>query len=196
MKRLHWTMYGLYYPAVLGTGVVETLRHASVLISAEIAIALTAGAFFSLSFASAMGLEDSYDFLAFVSDVVEVFAMLVCFAFLSIVERPDAVSPSLWPSRSATDAYAVLIFVVALQLAWRARMKLQWDAYLCLKLILIGLLVRGCFLGNSPSRLHWAITVLFALTAWIYVSRNPYEKGKDYPAWVFKLDRFWRRRSP
>ena len=185
-------MYGLYYPAVLGTGVVETLRHATVLTGAEIAIALTAGAFFSLSFASAMGLEDSYDFLAFVSDVVEVFAMLVCFAFLSIVERPEAVSASMWPSRSATGAYGMLIFVVALQLVWRARMKLQWDAYLGLKVILIGLLIFGSILGNRPSPVHGWITVLFAATAWLYVSRNPYQKNKVYPAWVFKLDRFWR----
>src|SRR5437016_2006814 len=91
---LHWVMYGLYYPAVLGTGIVETLHHANAN-SPAIFVALTAGAFFSLSFALALGREHSYPVGPFLLDVVEVVCMFLCFACLRYIDAPEGLAPYL-----------------------------------------------------------------------------------------------------
>ena len=174
-KRLHWLMYGLYYPAVLGTAIVVTLQHAAagLIEGPALAIATTAGAFFSLSFASAMGLESEYRFGAFALDLAEVLGMFICFAFLELVEFPAGHHPA-WIVRSPSMAYGILLAVVLFQLWWRKVMKLPVDSFLDLKLILCLLLVAGIVLGDSHLRLHWVITGIFALIAWLYVSHNPY----------------------
>jgi hypothetical protein len=64
-------------------------------------------------------------------------------------------------------------------------MKLQVDAFLDLKLILSLLLVAGAVLGDSHMRLHWLITAIFALIAWLYVSHNPYQKNTPVRRWFF-----------
>jgi hypothetical protein len=113
-RRLHWLMYGLYYPAVLGTGVVVAVQHAAAhaIRGPAIAVALTSGAFFSLSFASAAGFENRYDLGAFVLDILEVIGMFSCFVFLNLIDPPPGVKPSV------TAAYLCLIPVVASQVAW------------------------------------------------------------------------------
>jgi hypothetical protein len=170
-------MYGLYYPAILGTGVVVALQHAAQSIhSPAMSVAVTAGAFFSLSFASAMGFEKEYGPVPFLLDVVEVIGMFACFVFLSLIDLPG-VSPSV------TLAYIVLIAVVAFQVAWRKAMSLQVDAYLDLKLTLALLLLIGAVLGDHHTRLHWAITGIFSITAWLYVRNHPYQTGVPVPRW-------------
>ena len=186
-KRLHWLMYGLYYPAVLGTAIVVALQHtaASSIHGPALAVATTAGAFFSLSFASAMGFEKEYGFGAFVLDAMEVFGMFACFAFLELVEFPQSGHLPAWVVPSARVAYLILLGVVLFQLWWRRVMELQTDAFLDLKLILCLLLVAGAVLGDSHTRLHWLIPAIFALIAWLYVSRNPYRKDAPVRRWFF-----------
>ncbi|MEO6807229.1 MAG: hypothetical protein ABI286_11545 [Edaphobacter sp.] len=185
-KRLHWLMYGLYYPAVLGTAIVVTLQHAaaSSIKGPALAIATTAGAFFSLSFASAMGLEKEYRFGAFALDFAEVLGMFVCFAFLELVEFPAGHHP-VWIVWSPGAAYGILLGVVLFQLWWRKVMGLRADSFLDLKLILCLLLVAGIVLGEGHLRLHWLITAIFALIAWLYVSHNPYRKDHPVRRWFF-----------
>jgi hypothetical protein len=170
-------MYGLYYPAVLGTGVVVALQHAPQSIhSPALSVAVTAGAFFSLSFASAMGFEKEYRPIAFLLDVVEVMGMFACFVFLNLIELPDVKS-------SVTLAYLVLFAVVAFQVAWRKAMGLQVDAYLDLKLILGLLLLIGAVLGDKYKSLHWVITGIFSIIAWLYVSNHPYQADVRVRRW-------------
>ena len=179
-------MYGLYYPAVLGTVIVVTLQHAAAgsIKAPALAIATTAGAFFSLSFASAMGLEKDYAFGAFALDLAEVLGMFACFAFLELVEFPAGHQPG-WIVWSPRTAYAILLGVVLFQLWWRKVMELHPDSFLDLKLVLFLLLVAGIVLGDSHPRLHWVITGIFALIAWLYVSRNPYQKAHPVRRWFF-----------
>src|SRR5689334_13533967 len=115
-RTLHGLMYGLYYPSVLGVGIVVVLQH-SAEHSTAIFVAITAGAFFSLSFASEMGREYQYGVGTFVMDSVEVLAMFACFAFLKLIEGPA------WLTPSVRAAYGVLIGVIPLQLLWRGFMK-------------------------------------------------------------------------
>lgn len=181
-RRLHWLMYGLYYPAVLGTGVVVALQRATaqVIRGPAISVAVTAGAFFSLSFASAMGLEKEYSLGPFLLDVAEVIGMFVCFVFLNLIDPPTWVTPSV------TLAYVILTAIVVFQVAWRKSIGLQADAFLDLKLILIVLLLIGAFLGDHYLGLHWLITLVFSGMAWLYVSNHPYEKGVGVRRWFFR----------
>jgi hypothetical protein len=165
-------MYGLYYPAVLGAGIVFTLQRAATHSIADpaVAAALTALAFFSLSFASVSGFEGRYSLCPFLLDSVEVFAMFACFAFLDLIEPPTLFKPSLW------RAYVVLLLVVGQQLLWRKAMGLTWYGYIDLKAILLILLGVGAWLGPDHGWLNWVITILFATTATLYVSNHPYDK--------------------
>lgn len=166
-RRFHGLMYGLYYPGVLGTGIVVTLQRAPAH-SSPIFVALTAGAFFSLSFASALGREDEYNVSAFLLDVIEVLGMFLCFAFLNFIEAPALVHPSLF------GAYVVLIGIVPLQLLWRRAMGLTVLGYLDLKLALVLCLVVGAAFGNGPEWVHPVVAISFAVLAGFYVSHHPY----------------------
>jgi hypothetical protein len=92
LPRLHWLMYGLFYPAILGTVIVFVLQHIAnppvghPVSSAQLSVALTAGAFFSLSFGSALKQEDHYGIAAFVLDAVELALIIWCFFFLRLVD--------------------------------------------------------------------------------------------------------------
>jgi len=180
-RRLHWLMYGLYYPAVLGTGVVVALQRVSAhtIHDPAISVAVTAGTFFSVSFASAMGFENEYGPGAFLLDAAEVFGMFACFVFLNLIDPPAWITPSV------RVAYLILFAVVAFQVAWRKAIGLQGDAYLDLKLILGLLLLVGAALGDCHPRLHWAITGSFAVIAWLYVSHHPYRRGVQVRRWFF-----------
>jgi len=179
-RRLHWLMYGLYYPAVLGAGIVVALQHiiAGSIHGPAIAVAVTAGAFFSLSFASAMGFETQYGLSAFLLDIAEVGGMFACFVFLDLIDPPP------W-TPSVSLAYVVLLAVVIFQVAWRWVMGLQVDAYLDLKCLLALLLVIGAVLGESYPWIHWGITTIFSVIAWLYVSHHPYRTGVRVPRWFF-----------
>jgi hypothetical protein len=169
-------MYGLYYPSVLGAGIIVVLQHAAEH-SAAIFVALTAMAFFSLSFASAMGREEDYGVGAFIMDVIEVLAMFACFAYLKLVEGPA------WLPPSVRCAYIVLICLVFLQLVWRKLMHFTTLGYLDLKIALVLCLAFGTYLGDSGEYIHGIITAAFVILAGLYVANHPY--GDDVPMWFF-----------
>ena len=179
-RTLHGLMYGLYYPSVLGAAIVVVLQHAAEH-SAAIFVALTAMAFFSLSFASAMGREEQYGVGAFIMDAVEVLAMFACFALLKLIDGPA------WLTPSVRYAYGVLICVVFLQLVWRWLMKFTTLGYLDLKIALVLCLAFGAYLGNSREYLHGFITVVFVILAGIYVANHPYRA--DVRKWYLQRTR-------
>jgi hypothetical protein len=175
MPRMHWLMYGLYYPAILGTAIVFTLQH---LATGKVEypvffVALTAGAFFSISFGSAFNKEEEYSLAPFLLDALEIFEMIVCFLFLKLVDpipnRLEHYLPFL------PGAYLTLMFAVVVQLEWRRRMGLRWNAFIDLKSVLLVLLALGALLGEHFRWLNWVITILFSLTSIVYVLAHPYE---------------------
>lgn len=168
-QTLHGLMYGLYYPSILGAGIVVVLQHATEH-SAAVFVGLTAMAFFSLSFASAIGRDNEYNILAFVVDVVEVLVMFACFAFLKLIEGPP------WLPPSVTLAYLVLIGVLFLQLGWRWAMHFKVWGYADLKIALVLCLVLGAYLGNSSENVHGFITMAFVILAGLYVANHPYKQ--------------------
>ncbi|MFZ1014178.1 MAG: hypothetical protein WAN28_12620 [Terracidiphilus sp.] len=170
-KRLHAVIYGLYYPAVLGTGLVVALQRISAhsIHGAQISVALVAGIFFSLSFASAIGFEEKYTLFALLFDVVEVILMFLCLDCLSLID----ISVPL--PKSIAFAYGILLLLVGSQLAWRASVKLKVKAFLDLKLIFIALLVAGIFVPPEILWAHWLLAALFLLDACLYVANRPYD---------------------
>jgi hypothetical protein len=184
-RRWHSLVYGLYYPAVLGTGIVVALLRAAKntiqdpAISVSVAVAVTAGVFFSLSFAAAEGFEDKYGPFPFFLDVVEVIAMFACLYSLGFIDISSPVQ------RPATVAYAILLALVVLQLFRRNAVNLNWDACLDLKIMVVLSLSIGAIAGNKYPCLHWAITFIISLLALLYVRSDPYKQDKPAPRWYF-----------
>ena len=184
--RLHWLMYGLFYPAVLGTAIVVTLQHVSAQLKLDSVtwVAITAGTFFSLSFASAQGLEKRYGLPAFVLDVAEVLGMSAIFVLLKLIEPPSVAAPAL------DAAYGVLIMIVLMQLLWRTAMGMKWNTFADLKVALLSLLIAGVFLGPRYDWINGRITAAFAFIAVLYVAGNPYKQDgpKLWCRWVLGRD--------
>lgn len=178
-KRLHAVIYGLYYPAVLGTGLVVALQRISdnSIHGAQISVALIAGVFFSLSFASAIGFEEKYTVWALLFDAVEVILMFLCLDCLSLIDI-SALLP-----KSIPIAYGILLLLLIFQLAWRASVNLKVNAFLDLKLIFFALLVAGIFVPPEILWAHWLIAALFLLDAFFYVANHPYDI--NHPARMF-----------
>lgn len=184
---LHAFMYGLHYPAVLGTGIVVSLmRVGSNTIHAPAAsVAVIAWAFFCLSFLSAIGFEKQYGVLAFILDLLELIGMFFCLNYLRLLD-PSSTDPPLVPV-----ACWILFLVVALQFLWRWAVGLKPIAFLDLKLLFLALLVVDSFLGDSLPGWHWMITIGFAVLAALYVGSHPYDLGKKDPTWF--LGKFLKR---
>ena len=145
IRRLHWLMYGLFYPGILGAvGVFALLKLEDGLLGVDVlAVAFTAGAFFSLSFASAFEKDKDYKIEAFACDVIEIVGIWACFALLKIVEPLPHYDwlqhhePRLWL------AYIVLAGILIAQIAWREYMQLNPWALIDLKVTLIALMAIG-----------------------------------------------------
>lgn len=178
---MHNLMYGLYYPAVLGAGVVAALLRASrhSMQSPQISVAITAGAFFSLSFASGVGSEDRYGIAPFLLDMAEVVGMFYCLNCLGLIDFSSPVP------RTVTAAYLILLGLVGFQLLWRRAVKLKTGAYLDLKLMFVLIPAMGAFAGSNYPCLHWGITVTFTLLAVLYVSNHPYDPHEPVRRWLF-----------
>jgi hypothetical protein len=178
---LHSFMYGLHYPAVLGTGiVVALLRIASHTMHAPAAsVALIVWAFFCLSFMSAIGFEEEYGWGAFFFDMIELLGMFACLLCLRLLDPTTSEAPLV------RLAYLILLGVVALQVGWRWAMGLKPHALVDLKLGFLGLLIWGVVLGNCNPGLHWVIAIAFCLLAVLYVISAPYKVDK--PARTFFL---------
>lgn len=180
-RRMHNLMYGLYYPAVLGAGVVVALQRVSnhSMQGPQISVAITAGAFFSLSFASGVGSEDRYGIAPLILDMAEVIGMFYCLNSLGLIDFSSPIP------RTVTSAYLILLGLVCFQLLWRKAVKLKTDAYLDLKLLFVLILAIGAFAGSNYPCLHWGITVTFSLLAVLYASNHPYDPHEPVRRWFF-----------
>jgi hypothetical protein len=184
-------MYGLFYAAVLGTVGVFTLQKLEdrSLGRDVLAVALTAGLFFSLSFMSAYDQHKQYNVVAFAFDVLEIAGIWACFSILKIVEPLphyqwlQCHEPRLWVG------YLVLFAILIAQIGWRWAMNLNHTAFRDLKGTLLVLMVLGAawdaVFGARVGAWHFAITVVFAIAAAMYVREDPYEQAKRAPDWYF-----------
>ena len=169
-------MYGLYYPGVLGTGIVLTALRASpqasshdVLWDPSIELAVVAGLFYSASFVSGFhwpeGVQARYSIPAFFLDCVEVVLMFLCFYYLRLFDPPTLPLPE--PRLRA--AYLVLAADIVLQFAWRIAAGLDPWVKWWLRLIVAAVLVTGAFCWKYWSGTNMLIAVIVAVFVIVYV---------------------------
>jgi hypothetical protein len=58
--------------------------------------------------------------------------------------------------------------------------------FLDLKILFLGLLGAGAWLGDSRPEWHWRITCAFAVLALLYVSHHPYKNDADKRIWFLQ----------
>jgi len=176
---LQQLMYGLIYPAVLGTGItmtaVRAAHHHSVvnaLLDPSIELGVIAGLFFCASFDSAFywppGQKGHYRKSAFGIDFLEVILMFICFHYLRLFEDPrELQKPDLF------HAYLMLGIDVLLQFGWRAVVGLDWLYRWWLRLSIAIVLFIGCSWGGSHSSVNIVVSSAVALAVVIYVFSDP-----------------------
>jgi hypothetical protein len=150
-------MYGLIYPAVLGTGLVlavlrvtkEPTAYARFHDSA-LYVAFASGLFYTFSFTSQSekqpdGSEIAYRRLAFLVDFSEVILMFSCFYYLGLLDD-RVIDPRLSP------AYGfILVDVAVIQPLWRLVAGVRVFDFWKWRLVVMAALVAGLFLGLSES---------------------------------------------
>jgi hypothetical protein len=151
-------MYGLIYPAVLGTGLVLAVLRATKEPSAysrlhdpSLYIAVASGAFYVLSFTApfemrADKLRIAYRWPAFLIDWCEVALMFLCFYYLGLLD--DKVE-----NARLSPAYACLfVDVILIQPLWRLMAGVyvytEWQSRLVVAVVLAGGMITGLF-GNA-----------------------------------------------
>jgi hypothetical protein len=176
---LQQLMYGLIYPAVLGTGItmtaVRAAHHHSVvnaLLDPSIELGIIAGLFFCASFDSAFywppGQKGHYRKSAFGIDFLEVILMFICFHYLRLFENPSELqTPNL------LVAYLMLAIDVLLQFVWRKVVGLDPLYRWWLRLGIAIVLFVGCAWGDSHSWVNIVVSIAVALAVVIYVFSDP-----------------------
>jgi hypothetical protein len=168
-QKLHNIMFGLYYPAVLGTGLVTLNLHGTYHDSFPSALrdpAIQLGAVFLLYFTASFAASfepPKYGACAFIFDLIEVALMFLAFYFLRLFES-SLVTPQVH------GAYVVLVISILLQFAWRwaAGKKKPWTrAYL--RLIAVAILIGGCFMDTSHKSAHLAVVLAVAGIILVYL---------------------------
>jgi hypothetical protein len=182
---LQQLMYGLIYPAVLGTGItmtaVRAAHHHSVvnaLLDPSIELGIIAGLFFCASFDSAFywppGQKGHYRKSAFGIDSLEVILMFICFHYLRLFEDPrELQKPDLF------HAYLMLGIDVLLQFLWRVVVGLDWLYRWWLRLGIATVLFVGCAWGDSHSWVNMVVSAAVALAVVIYVLSDPRYAGAE-----------------
>ena len=176
---LQQLMYGLIYPAVLGTGIVligvRAAHHASAihaLLDPSIQLGVMAGLFFCASFDSAFywpaGQNGRYTSLAFCVDAVEVILMFVCFHYLRLFEDPVKLVPPFLPV-----AYGALTADVLLQFAWRKAAGLDPLYRWLLRSSIAAVLLLGAFFGEQYRWVNVAIGLAVIVFIVVYVVSDP-----------------------
>jgi hypothetical protein len=174
-------MYGLIYPAVLGTGLVLSGQRATKEPSVVAALtdpalwaAAAAGLFFSASFASVF--EDPqktsekgewYGWGPFFIDSVEVVLMFACFYFLGLFEVPNVPAPMLY------WAYGLLIAEIWWQCLWRKSVGLKPMRLWGMKVGVSIVLAIGLIYGTEDPLSNIVVSLLVALFVVIYVFVDP-----------------------
>ena len=178
-------MYGLIYPAVLGTGLVlsgqRATKEPSVMDAVKdpaLWVAAAAGLFFCASFASVFEEPEKatqgewYGWWPFLIDSVEVVLMFACFYFLGLFEVPQVPPPVLY------WAYGLLIAEIWWQCLWRWRVGLKAMRLWGMKVGVSIVLALGLIYGTQYPRSNIVFSLLVALFVVIYVFVDPrYRKG-------------------
>jgi hypothetical protein len=167
-EKLHRLMYGLYYPAVAGTGLVLVMLrgtyhsdwHARI---ADPAIQL--GILFLLLFsASFMNWCEPklYGAMAFIFDTIEVGLMFGGLFFLHLFDT-SLVAPN------ASAAYVIFAVAISLQCFWRFFVGFRWHRLWGLRLLAVGALIAGWVLENRYSWIHAAVILVVAVAVGFYI---------------------------
>ena len=176
---LQQLMYGLIYPAVLGTGIVLTgvrAAHHSSAIDAflirSILLGTVAGLFFCASFDSAFYWPDGetghYTSLAFGVDFVEVILMFICFHYLRLFEDPARLLAPFLPA-----AYMALMADVLLQFIWRSVVGLNWRHKWLLRTSVAAVLLIGSLFGHHFPWVNVAVSFAVGVSVVVYVIADP-----------------------
>lgn len=195
IRPLKDIMYGLIYPAVLGTAVVLSVLRAikeplqGRLHDAALYIAIAAICFYMLSFTSQSEKKEdgtciAYQWPAFLVDLLEVVLMFLCFYFIGMLDD-KITDPYLSP------AYLfLLVDVIAVQPLWRLAAGVKVNAFWRFRFVAGITLSLGFYAGlcggpNHPL-LHPTVDIILSfaivVATLIYVFRDP-----DF--WVFELNR-------
>lgn len=167
-KKLHDVMYGLFYPAVLGAGLVGLSLHGAGESSVGFACrapAMQLGVlfllYFTASFAASFGLP-KYGASAFLLDLGEVFLMFLAFYLLRLFER-SVETPRIHA------AYLVLLVSILWQFLWRWRVgKNVWArAYLRLGAAVCAIV--GFRVDTSSCLVHSIIALALATIILLYL---------------------------
>lgn len=174
-------MYGLIYPAVLGTGLVlagqRSTKEPSVVAAVTdpaLWVAAAAGLFFCVSFASVFEEPQKpvkegewYGWWPFLIDSVEVVLMFACFYFLGLFEVPNVPPPELhW-------AYGLLIAEIWWQCLWRKSVGLDPLRLWGMKVGVTIVLALGWVFGPKCSLSNITFSLAVAGFVVIYVFRDP-----------------------
>jgi len=176
-------MYGMIYPAVLGTGLVLAVLRATKEDSAysrfhdsALYVAFAAGLFYLFSFTSgsekkADKTEIAYRWPTFLVDFLEVILMFLCFYFLGLLDD-HLVDPRLSP------AYGfLLIDVVIIQPVWRLIAGVDVLYYLWFRAIVVIALLAGILFGLHSGIIHPWIDLLVCLAisscVFLYIKGTP-----------------------
>jgi hypothetical protein len=184
---LQQLMYGLIYPAVLGTGIVLTgVRGAhdgsffNALLDPSIQLGFIAGLFFCASFDSAFywppRQSGHYSAWAFGVDFIEVVLMFICFHYLRLFELPEKPLPNL------RVAYAMLAADVVLQYGWRWVVGLDWKYKGRLRGLVALALIAGSIWGDHTPAVNLVITAIVTGFVFYYVVSDPRYKKQTLKA--------------
>jgi hypothetical protein len=170
-------MYGMVYPAVLGTGLVLAVLRAikedstySRFHDSALYVGLAAGLFYSFSFTSGSEKKDdkteiAYRWPTFLFDFLEVILMFLCFYFLGLLDDHVA-DPRLSPT------YAVLLIdVVLIQPVWRLVAGVDVLYYFWFRIIVAIALIVGILVGLTSGDMHpWVdLLVCFVISVCVFV---------------------------
>lgn len=190
IKSLKEIMYGLIYPAVLGSGLVLFVSHvardiwhyqtthASLLRDLTIYPAIAAGLFYISSFShlTETGKERtklSYEWLPFFVDWIEVALMFCCFYFLQLIDEHIPVDgPHLFLAYGC-----LLVDVGVVQPTWRMAAGVNPLTAFPERAIAASCLAFGMIAVDYP-KLHPWVDMLIALTALLFVSFYVYRDVK------------------
>jgi hypothetical protein len=165
-------MYGLIYPAVLGTGLVLFVSHvakeplSSWLHDPVRYPAIAAGFFYILSFTALSSGEKeeaaSYQWLPFAVDWIEVALMFACFYFLGLIDERATI-------RLAPAYGCLTVDVILVQPVWRLVAGAQvWTAFKA-RVTVAALLAVAMITVHYPS-LHPWVDMLIALVVFLFVA--------------------------
>jgi hypothetical protein len=179
----HDMMYGMIYPAVLGTGLVLAVLRATKEASpysrfhdSALYVAFAAGLFYSFSFTSgsekkADKTDIAYRWPTFLFDFLEVILMFLCFYFLGLLDD-HVVDPRLSP------AYGfLLIDVVIIQPLWRLIAGVDVLDYFWFRAIIAIALIAGGIFGLHSGVVHPWVDLLVCLVVsfcvFLYIKGTP-----------------------